>query len=289
MNLFKKSVAMLIAISVSLAPLHIHAKNVMEMEQILTREEFNIGYIDDNIDELITKNSIHNILLQDNKIVVEQDPFEGVEWSTGYTECSVNVRKKPSTNSDVLDVYTFNNAVEYYSYDDKWNVIKYGEDGIAFMAKDYISDCQVKSKVRDDVPRNHIKSYMGYHMITATSSPQYRLQHTLAYTGNYGIRQVNGRYCVALGSAYITKIGTYFDLILENGTVIPCILADQKDDKDTDSSNKITEHDMSLTEFVVSEWSLSSSVTRMGDISYAASSWNSPVKYIKIYDYVEEF
>ena len=147
----------------------------------------------------------------------------------------------------------------------------------------------VNSRVRDDVPRNHIKSYMGYHMITATSSPQYRLQHTLAYTGNYGIRQVNGRYCVALGSAYITKIGTYFDLILENGTVIPCILADQKDDKDTDSSNKITEHDMSLTEFVVSEWSLSSNVTRMGDISYAANSWNSPVKYIKIYDYVEEF
>ena len=289
MNLFKKSVAMLIAMSVSLAPLHIHAKNVMEMEQILTREEFNIRYIDDNIDELITKNSIHNILLQDNKIVVEQDPFEGTEWSTGYTECSVNIRQKPSTDSDVLDVYTFNNAVEYYKYNDKWNVIKYGEDGIAFIASEYVSDTQVSSIVRADVPRNHIKSYMGHHMITATSSPQYRLQHTLAYTGNYGIRQVNGRYCVALGSAYTTKIGTYFDLILENGTVIPCILADQKDDKDTDWSNRITEHDMSLTEFVVSEGSLSSNVTRMGDISYVTSSWNSPVKYIKIYDYVEEF
>ena len=34
MNLFKKSVAMLIAMSVSLTPLQINAKNIMEMEQV---------------------------------------------------------------------------------------------------------------------------------------------------------------------------------------------------------------------------------------------------------------
>ena len=81
---------------------------------------------------------------------------------------------------------------------------------------------------------------MSYKCITSTSSPQYKLQKNKAYTGKYGIRQVDGRYCVAIGSHFTSKIGILFDLILENGIVIPCILSDQKADEDTDSRNIVT-------------------------------------------------
>lgn len=135
------------------------------------------------------------------------------------------------------------------------------------------------------VPFNFgFKSYMGYKCITSKSSPQYVLQHERAYTGDYGIRQVDGRFCAAIGSYYTTEIGTLFDLILENGTIIPCILADQKADKDTCSKNIVTEHNGCLSEFVVDMQELNSKAKQMGDISYCNDDWNSPVAVIRIYN-----
>lgn len=149
---------------------------------------------------------------------------------------------------------------------------------------DVVKETPAPSYKDFDAPNNSgFKSYMSYKCITSKSSPQYKLQNERAYTGEYGIRQVDGRFCVALGSYFTTEIGTYFDLILENGTVIPCILADQKADKDTDSQNIITNHNGCLSEFVVDLSVLHSMSKRMGDVSYCNDSWNSPVKIIRVY------
>lgn len=135
------------------------------------------------------------------------------------------------------------------------------------------------------VPGNSgFKSYMPYTAITLKNSPQYKLQHQYAYTGNYGIRQVNGRYCIALGTYYSKQIGTEIDLILKNGVVIPCILSDLKADRDTDSGNKVTLHNGCVAEFIVDRSSLYRMAKRMGDISYCSNDWNSPVEKIRVYD-----
>lgn len=135
-----------------------------------------------------------------------------------------------------------------------------------------------------DVPKSSgFKSYMSYKAITTKSSPQYSLQKDQAYTGKYGIRQVDGRYCVAVGSYFTNEIGTYLDLILENGIVIPCILADQKADKDTCSKNIITMHNGCVSEFVIDSEYLDSKARQMGDISYCNEYWNSPVETIRVY------
>ena len=142
--------------------------------------------------------------------------------------------------------------------------------------------------VNRDVPSNNtIKSYMDYRCITLTTSKQYKLQNSIAYTGDYGIRMVNGRYCVALGSYYTTTIGQYIDVELENGNVIKAILADCKADKDTKSTNKM-HPDGSVVEFVVDTRVLNSTAREMGDLSYV-NDWNSKVVNIKVYDMVEEF
>ena len=138
-----------------------------------------------------------------------------------------------------------------------------------------------------DVPYNRIKSYMSYKNITSRSSDQYKLQQ-MAYTGTYGIRQINGRFCVAVGSAYTTQIGQYIDLVLEDGTIIPCILGDCKADEHTDSRNILTS-DGSLAEFVVDVPSLSKTVRYTGDISTACDDWESMITRIIIYDKVEGF
>lgn len=213
------------------------------------------------------------------------------DWIVGYVDgTDVNVRKKADEDSEIIKTLPFNSEIEYIECNDEWITVKVSDEPeLGYVKKKFLTDEKYEARVYT-APTNHIKSYMSYTMITATSSPQYVLQHTKAYSGNYGIRQVRGRYCVAIGSYYAVSIGTYFDLVLENGTVIPCILADQKDNKDTDSSNRITEHDGSLTEFVVDYNGMSHLVKNVtGDISYSCDEFNSPVESIIIYSKKEDF
>lgn len=132
------------------------------------------------------------------------------------------------------------------------------------------------------IPSNSgFKSYMYYTSITARSSLQYKLQ-TMACTGSFGIRMVDDRYCVAVGSAFGMRVGQYFDLVLQNGVVIPCVLADVKANNDTDSSNIFTGNGC-CSEFIVDKAALDQNARRMGDISYCYEKWQSPVVWIHVY------
>lgn len=136
-----------------------------------------------------------------------------------------------------------------------------------------------------DVPNNSgFKSFMDYRTITNTESKQYQLQQLYAETSEHGIRMASGRYCVAIGSHFQTEIGQYFDIILSNGTVIPCIMADLKADEHTDSSNIVTEHNGCLSEFIVDSDKLDSKVIEFGDMSFVDNTWDSSVKNIKVYN-----
>ena len=204
------------------------------------------------------------------------------EWYKGWTTANVNVRREPSIDAEVLDVLTFNTKVFFTSFNEDWIKIEF-DDGEAFVSKKYVSLEKCPSKKYSVPSYSGYKSWMDYGTITMDGSKQKRLQSEYAYTGNYGIRQIDGRYCVAIGSYFTTEVGTYFDLILENGEVIPCILADRKDDSDTDSDNIFTSDNGCATEFVVDEEALKYSALNNGDISSCCEEWDSPVETIKIY------
>ena len=203
----------------------------------------------------------------------------------GWTTANVNVRTEPNTDCEAYEVYDYNTKIEYAEYNDNWVLIKYNNK-IAYMSKDYISDEKMPEITYTDysVPDySGIKSWMPYTAITSTSSPQYILQHQYAYTGNYGIRMVGDRYCVAIGSHFGVSIGQYFDLILENGTVIKCISGDEKADCDTDSAN-IFSRNGCASEFIIDSSALASSIRRSGDTSSACEAWDSKVVTIRVYD-----
>ena len=204
------------------------------------------------------------------------------EEYTGYLTSNMNVRSEPSTDSEILEVYPFNQKIQYQKYNDEWVEIQY-KSGIAYVCSEYISDEQL-DYIEYIVPiTSGFKSYMPYTAITSKSSPQYKLQQS-TYTGVYGIRQYGDRYCVAIGTAFNADVGTYLDLILVNGTVIPCIVADIKADKHTDSNNMITIANGCLTEFIVDSSALNKNAKSMGDISYCNEDWNSRVEKIRVYD-----
>lgn len=204
------------------------------------------------------------------------------EFSPYYVAVSsLNIRQAPDTNSSLVGSLVFGDCVNAY-VDGEWAELDNG----TYISAEYLTSELLYTAYAAPYTSG-MKSYMPYSVgdrsIFAQSSNQYKLQE-LCNTGNYGIRQYKGRYCVAIGSYFGTAIGQYFDLILENGVSIPCIMADQKADCHTDDSNIITVANGCMTEFVVDFDNLNSDAKRMGDISYCSEDWKSRVVEVRVYD-----
>lgn len=209
----------------------------------------------------------------------------------------LDVVSEPSEYAILVGSLEFNERIQYEIYDENWyKIVNCDLDG--YVPSQHILDSDtgyasyeqyrldnIIGYTSYDMPSTSgFKSYMDYRTITSTGSAQYRLQRSYAKTGDYGIRTIEGRYCVALGSYVKGSIGQYLDLVLENGAVIPCILADRKSDAHTDGNNVVTSYSGCASEFVVDSKSLDSSAKLYGNISACNSDWSSPVATVKVYN-----
>lgn len=211
-----------------------------------------------------------------------------VDIRYGYTTENVNVRTEPSFSAEIYGIAPFDSFIVYKDYDENWveilNFVNGEKEKTFYMSNQYFSDTPCGYEEYSIPDNNGFKSYMSHKSITDKTSNQYTLQKSYAYTGDFGIRKVKNRYCIAIGTAFNTKIGDYVDLILENGEVIPSVVSDIKADKDTDSNNIATIHNGCVSEFVVDAPVLADNIAKHGDISVAKDEWNSKVVKIKIYD-----
>lgn len=232
----------------------------------------------------IEKNNTNDVGFFDS--IDDTEEIKKENYQIGWLISNSNIREEPSIDSTILTIIPMYSEIEYEDYNEDWFKVKINDIN-GYVWKPLVSFEPINYTIYE-VPYNNIKTYMPYTAITSKNSKQYKLQQ-IAYTGTHGIRQVNDRYCIALGSAYTTKIGQYVDLILENNEVISCILADCKADKDTNNDNTITIHDGSLVEFVVDSGRLSKTVKYTGDVSTACEEWESPIKNIIIYEESESY
>lgn len=129
-----------------------------------------------------------------------------------------------------------------------------------------------------------MKKWMDYRSFKGGSDQKLLQQY--AITDSCGLRQVAGAYCVAVGSRFGTEIGQRFDLVLENGMVIPCVMGDMKADAHTDPTNTFTNMNRNLccSEFIVSAGDLPEEASRRGDASFVSDTWQSPVARIIVYN-----
>lgn len=202
---------------------------------------------------------------------------------TRHTKAQLNIRKEPNADSDIVRILNFNQKVKVQKWNKDWVILVNNNKKLGFVRKKYLSKKKQKSTTYRIPEYSGYKSFMDYQKITDESSSQWLLQQEYAYTGDYGIRMVDGRYCVAIGFAFDPKIGQYFDLVLENGTVVPCIIGDEKDPSDC-VDDMYTADNGCYTEFVVDIDNLHTLAANRGDISFCNENWRSPVKKIKIYE-----
>lgn len=121
-------------------------------------------------------------------------------------------------------------------------------------------------KIEADGGATEFKSYMSWLAITSKSSPQWAFQQQ-AVTGDYGIRTVDGRYCVALGSYWARTIGTKLDVYMVSGEVLHCVLGDCKADKDTDRSHQYGKPKGDVLEFIVDTHEIPDNVRKTGSFN----------------------
>ena len=248
-------------------------------EEIVTENKRGISSV---IEDSLENNNIsgktkHIEEIAKESPVVEEEKIQ----QEGWTSTTLNVREEPNTDSSILDTLPFNTYIKYYEYDDEWAEIAF-DNGQAYVNRNYISDEECEF-VMYDVPKTRgFKSYMPYTAITNKKSKQYKLQQ-IASTGVYGIRVVDSRYLVAIGTAFNAEVGTYIDLILEDGFVIPCIVGDVKADKHTDSTNMVTSANGCVSEFIIDSKALHKSIKKSGDVSSCNENWSGCVRAIVVY------
>ena len=135
-----------------------------------------------------------------------------------------------------------------------------------------------------DVPSNNsFKSYMDADTITSRNTDQYKLKAKYVIDEQTGIWTVDERYCIAVGSYYTQSIGTYIDVVMENGSTLHCILGECKRNRDTDYTNRQNPNG-SVVEFIVNTSSMPSMVRKMGNCSYACEEMKGEIKSIIVYD-----
>ena len=210
-----------------------------------------------------------------DEVIVCGEPL----YETGYMIQDVPVYETPDTSAAVVGISSINSRV-YYCHDceEGWNRLANG----GYIQAGNISDTYNEDIVVSyDIPANTgKKSWMGCNLFGA-GTRQAALQQ-MAMTDENGLRTVNGRYCVAIGSHFGTSIGQCFDLILMDGTRIPCVMGDQKADCHTDAQNIFTGNGC-CSEFIVEQSALNPAAKQSGSVS-SINGWNSPVMKILVYD-----
>ena len=98
-----------------------------------------------------------------------------------------------------------------------------------------------------------VHTYMGWQMITNTSSKQYKLMKASGMPfDSEGYGKIEGRYVVATTSTYGT-IGDYVDFYQENGTIIHGIIGDEKNQNDRGCTKWGHDGGQCIVEFVVNK------------------------------------
>lgn len=212
----------------------------------------------------------------EDKIVLVGDTY------TMYTTATdLNLRLLPTRESKRITGIPFNSEIEVQDIkgNNEWVAAKY-KDYEGFVAKQYLQSKKAKYVVFNMPWTDGTKSFMYNTTIRAWKQADLK---AMSYIGDKGMMMYDDRYCIALGTAVTTQIGQYVDLVLANGTVIPCILGDVKADCDTRSDNVVTKYNGCATEFIVSH-EFDKYRGTYGDVSYVQDGWNSRVVQVRLYD-----
>lgn len=117
--------------------------------------------------------------------------------------------------------------------------------------------------------KRDFKSYMPYTAITNTSSVQYKLQQQ-ATTDTDGIRCIDSKPMVAVGTGWNVNVGDAVLIICDNGNSFEAVIGDIKANIHTGPDNKTTVANGCRCEFIVDMNNLNATVKNRGNVAVLA-------------------
>lgn len=208
--------------------------------------------------------------------------------SNDFITCSITEKAKPMVVIEINPLFYMKLSNETGKIIPK-GIVKIQENNEALLKKTEEIQKSIEPVYTDydTPPSNSFKSYMDYRTITDTTSKQHELQKQ-ADTNWCGMRIIDEKYCIAVGSYYSTTVGQAVDIIMENGNTIHCIVADLKQDIHTDVTNSQNPNG-SVIEFLVDTDILHRQIQKAGDISYFDTVWkvnlfSGEINTIRIYE-----
>ena len=156
----------------------------------------------------------HEVSIEQNDtpVVAEAAPSQAIEWSGpvlyANNYCQVYADKEMT---QPLFTLNYNDAAQVSGMVSTSEIQVTVNDQTGYVPLSSFSD-NVETPVTSLIPfyptYHGQKTYMDYRTITSTGAYEYKLQNTVAYTNNDdGIRMINGRYCIAVGTAFGARIG----------------------------------------------------------------------------------
>jgi len=153
--------------------------------------------------------------------------------------------------------------------------------------------------IKEAEPGHQYKPFTWYTSYNVPGSAQARLQK-VARTAENGVRVVTDpegfeRYCVALGTywagAHPEHIGRCVDVVMENGTVLRCVLADVKRTEHTKKGqNKYGLGNNDILEFICDKNVLCEAAKVCGNCSKISAEFEGDVKRLIVWDmWIEGF
>ena len=137
---------------------------------------------------------------------------------------------------------------------------KLKEENIKTQTRTYNTKTTTKTSSKD------FKSYMPYTAITNKSSKQWKLQQ-LAYTDANGLRCINSRPMVAVGTGWGLSVGNIALITCDNGNKFEVVIGDIKANIHTLADNKTTLSNNCRCEFIVDSKKLNSKVRSSGNVA----------------------
>ena len=125
---------------------------------------------------------------------------------------------------------------------------------------------QTSTSKTTSVSHNDFKSYMPYTAITSKASKQLKLQQQ-AYTDENGIRCIDDRPMIAVGTGWGVSVGDVVLITCENNNSFEAIIGDIKDNVDTNADNKTTSANNCRCEFIVDMSELDSDIKISGNVA----------------------
>ncbi len=200
---------------------------------------------------------MHTAAAEEENVILNPTPIAGVVLETQQMTDNTTLLSTEASNVTTV-------ATE--------NVLKTEYD----IPSSYVNPCTGKT-----VEYNNRKTLEGKNKITYGVAGELVSQ---AISDNDGFMMLDDRYLVAIGSRFGTIPGQYFDLVLENGVIIKCIMGDMKDDRHTDATNTFTYETKCCSEFIINEHLIRDDILWSGTASDKYPAWNYPVVKIIVYE-----